>query len=304
MKFYVGLTDTEWFENLRSLQPDEVNFWKPSGRAFKALEPGAPFLFKLRRARYIVGGGYFIRFTQLPVEITWDIFGQKNGLPDYESFRAAIQDYRQWQSNPRPEVGSIVLSAPFFLDEDDWIPQPEDWSSNLVQGKGYDTDDPIGAAVWAMVEARLQRMPAQVELEKTDDESSNRYSIGLAKHRLGQGAFRVLVTEAYNRCCAFTNERTLPALVAGHIKPYAKSGPHDVRNGVLMRADLHALFDQGYMTITEDYIIEVSPRIKEEYENGRAYYALHGNRIRLPEQVSDYPDAKYIRWHNENVYIP
>ncbi len=59
--------------------------------------------------------------------------------------------------------------------------------------------------------------------------------------RLGQGAFRVMVTEAYQRRCAITGEKTLPVLNAAHIKPYAEEGPHEVRNGLLLREDLHTL---------------------------------------------------------------
>ena len=49
----------------------------------------------------------------------------------------------------------------------------------------------------------------------------------------------------------------LPVLEAAHIKAYAESGPHHISNGVFMRADLHKLFDAGYMTITKDYRVEI-----------------------------------------------
>ena len=126
----------------------------------------------------------------------------------------------------------------------------------------------------------------------------------MIRPRLGQGAFRVLVTEAYNRRCAFTGERTLPVLNAAHIKPYSQNGPHVVNNGLLLREDLHTLFDRGYMTMTEDYRIEVSKRIKEDYGNGREYYKMHGNNLPvLPRNKLELPAKEYIRWHNENVYI-
>ena len=108
-------------------------------------------------------------------------------------------------------------------------------------------------------------------------EDSPRYGTPqLIQPRLGQGIFRVAVMDAYSRACAVTQEHSLPALEASHIQPYAKDGPHDVRNGVLLRADLHRLFDQGYVTITPEHRLEVSPRLKEDYQNGRSYYPLHG----------------------------
>lgn len=63
--------------------------------------------------------------------------------------------------------------------------------------------------------------------------------------RLGQGTFRIVVTDAYERQCAVTGERTLPVLEAAHVRPYGRSGPHDPRNGLLLRSDLHTLFDRG-----------------------------------------------------------
>jgi len=82
----------------------------------------------------------------------------------------------------------------------------------------------------------------------------------LIRPRLGQGAFRVSVTEAYNRACAVTQEHSLPALEAAHIRPFAKEGPHEVRNGLLLRADLHRLFEQGYLTVTPNHRLEVIRR--------------------------------------------
>jgi putative restriction endonuclease len=108
--------------------------------------------------------------------------------------------------------------------------------------------------------------------------------------------------DAYSRACAVTQEHSLPALEASHIQPYAKDGPHDVRNGVLLRADLHRLFDQGYVTITPECRLEVSPRLKEDYRNGRSYYPLHGHQVSLPASKQDAPGTEFLRWHNERVY--
>jgi putative restriction endonuclease len=110
------------------------------------------------------------------------------------------------------------------------------------------------------------------------------------------------VTEAYERRCAVTGERTLPALDAAHIKPYSETGVHLVSNGVLLRRDLHALFDKGYVTITPAMQLEVSRRIREEFENGRDYYLHHGATIRTPRAPSQRPAAEFLEWHNANIY--
>lgn len=132
-----------------------------------------------------------------------------------------------------------------------------------------------------------------------------RYGSGqIVYPRLGQGAFRVVVTEAYHRRCAISGERTLPVLQAAHIKPYSLEGPHHPHNGLLLRQDLHTLFDRGYITISENLDIEVSKRIKQDYGNGREYYAFHGKKlIEIPERTIDRPDAQFLQWYNENIYL-
>jgi putative restriction endonuclease len=125
----------------------------------------------------------------------------------------------------------------------------------------------------------------------------------LARTRLGQGAFRVLVIDAYQRRCAVTGEKTLPVLEAAHIKPYASQGPHQVSNGLLLRSDLHKLFDVGYLTVTPEFKLEVSPRLREEWQNGREYYAHHGEALGfIPADPVNRPNTEFLRWHNEVVF--
>ncbi len=98
-------------------------------------------------------------------------------------------------------------------------------------------------------------------------------------------------------------EKTLPVLEAAHIKPYVESGPHFISNGILLRPDMHKLFDGGYLTITSNYKVEVSSRIKQKFENGKEYYQYHGKDLMfLPNREIEKPDKKYIDWHNVNKY--
>jgi len=56
------------------------------------------------------------------------------------------------------------------------------------------------------------------------------------------------------------------------------------------------------MTVTSDYRIEVSQRIKDEFHNGREYYSLQGNEIGLPDREEFRPDSTLLEWHNTNVF--
>ena len=100
-----------------------------------------------------------------------------------------------------------------------------------------------------------------------------------------------------------TRERTLPALEAAHTRPFAEGGEHEASNGVLLRRDIHSLFDAGYVTITPTLTFEVSRRIKQEFENGRQYYELHGRTIAAPDDPRSVPDRAALTWHNEKVYL-
>lgn len=312
MKFYLGVTNNSWFNYLSRISPEDVNFWQPGGKTnFKILPPNGPFLFKLKGQLNAIGGiGFFSSHTFLPISVAWDIFGNRNGCETFEEFRRIILNYRHDKTDINPTIGCIVLTNPIFFPEEDWIETPKDWAASIVQGKSYSTEEETGRYIWIQVEKLLQKYLAGQPTEEgksqllLEEPASPAYGNSiLTKVRLGQRAFRVLITDAYLRRCAMTGERTLPVLEAAHIKPFVRSGPHFISNGILLRSDVHKLFDAGYITLTGDFKIEVSHRIKEEYENGREYYQYHGkNLICLPGRDLDKPNKNYIDWHNSNIY--
>lgn len=114
---------------------------------------------------------------------------------------------------------------------------------------------------------------------------------------------RVLVTDAYKRRCAITGENTLFALEAAHIVPYANVGTHDVTNGLLLRADFHRLFDVGLVGVTPDLRVKISPRIREAYFNGKAYYRMNDQPLSVvPERPDLRPDPDRLDWHIKNCF--
>ena len=117
MKFWVGITDDEWYEFLSLKHPDELNFWQPtSATSFRAIPAGAPFLFKLHSPQnYIAGGGFFVRHSILPLALAWEAFEEKNGAPDFETLLRLIQKHRAKKDtaiNPNLEIGCIILNNP------------------------------------------------------------------------------------------------------------------------------------------------------------------------------------------------
>ncbi len=300
----VAVTDYEWFSTLKQQHGiTEVNFWSPSAKQFRSLQPGELFLFKLHSPHnMIVGGGIFAHSNILPCYLAWQSFSTANGAHSLEEMELGIAKYRT--SNQRTfDIGCRILTQPFFFDEPDWIAQPRDWSPNIVTYKRYNTGEEEGYRLWEEVQARLARRRDTESEESEIGEPPALYgSPHLVTPRLGQGAFRTLVTDVYSRRCAVTRERTLPALEAAHIVPFSKNGPHEAKNGLLLRRDIHSLFDAGYVTVTPELNFEVSRSIREEFENGHEYYSLHGTRIQVPKKPDLRPHAEWLSWHNENVY--
>ena len=111
------------------------------------------------------------------------------------------------------------------------------------------------------------------------------------------------VTDAYERHCAVTGEKTLPVLDAAHIRPVAQGGGHRVDNGLLLRSDIHTLFDRGYVTVTPDFQFRVSERLRNDWQNGRVYYALDKQSIHLPGADSAQPSRTELEWHADTVFL-
>jgi putative restriction endonuclease len=255
-----------------------------------------------------VGGGFFSHYSVLPGSFAWGAYGEKNGAQTESEMRRRIEKYRKRRrlrtdAAADYNIGCILLQSPFFFAQEEWIPVP-DWPMQTVQGKGFSNDEQAGRRIWAEVTLRLQaRMVNAVESELVED--ARRFGQPqTVLPRLGQAAFRVIVTDVYRRQCALTNSHILHVLDAAHIRPYSDGGSHSPSNGLLLRQDLHTLFDRGYLTVSPEYRVEVSRRLKDEFDNGKEYYALAGKSIFLPENPALRPSREQLTWHNENRYRP
>ncbi len=309
MRGYIGNTDFEWYRFLGSQHSlDEVNFWQPSGgRGFKAIRPGEPFFFRLKAPHNAIAGfGYFARFSVLPAWLAWESFQISNGARDFDEMRARIERYRRRNKSAPPErpgdyqIGCIMVASPVFFPEALWIREPHDWAPNIVSGRGEDLTTGEGLRIFTECLERTSGLGVQLGIAEVP---TDRYGEpALVAPRLGQGIFRVSVLDAYDRACAVTGEHSLPVLEAAHIKPYSAGGTHDVRNGLLLRSDIHKLFDLGYVTVTPEYRFAISDALNDDFHNGRTYYAEAGRQLQVPHAEELQPDRELLAWHAEEVW--
>lgn len=309
-KGFICMTDKGWFDHLSQRAEEEVNFWRPSSTsAFRALSPGEPLLFKLKKAQggKIVGFGFYLTHAVMNIKDAWDFFGQGNGVASLDELRRRVVKYANVSANLAPlshQIGCILLSAPVFFPETHWVDEPSDWKPQIVQGKGYDLTVGEGKRIWReCLEAALATnltLPVKQDLEE-ERESIRLGKPRIIRPRLGQGTFRLAVRDAYKQC-AVTGEHALPALDAAHIKPFASEGPHTVSNGLLLRADIHRLFDGGYVTVSPDYEFKVSDALDAEFGNGKLYYAMEDRKILLPEDLANQPDRAFLECHRDSIF--
>lgn len=301
---YIGNTDFEW-QSFLSTHPEfqEINFWQPSGnRSFHAIAPGQPFFFRLKSPHNAIAGfGYLSRHEILPAWLAWDTFGMANGAASFHEMLQRIAKYRRGPIEPHGNhrIGCLMIVEPIFFRESEWVREPAGWHQNIVQGKTIDLSEGEGLRISKESNARAL---GYASLSKEGPETACYGEPLMVRPRLGQGSFRFAVESAYGSACAITGEHSRPVLDAAHIRPYAQQGPHEVSNGLLLRSDIHRLFDKGYVTVTSEFRFEVSRRLKDDYSNGRSYYGLHGQPIHLPARPQDHPDRQMLAWHNQTLF--
>lgn len=112
--------------------------------------------------------------------------------------------------------------------------------------------------------------------------------------RRGQPDFRERLLAAYNRRCAVTGCDAIAALEAAHIRPYSGASSCRVTNGLLLRADIHSLFDLNLIGIDpRSLMIVLAQEIRHT-----SYKALNGKSLALPDDARSHPskDALRERW--------
>ena len=253
----------------------------------------------------MVGGGFFSDSARLRVSEAWELFGEANGVASMEQMRARIGRYLRSPigMGEDPVIGCLFVRDVRFFPEDATAAPPPRFASNIVQGKSYDLADQAAAPYFEELLCLL--LGTQVELDFGEPWHRPGPVFGdprLAPYRLGQRSFQAVVLDAYHRRCAISGTHITPVLQAAHIRPVAAGGEHRLDNGLLLRSDVHTLFDRGYVGVDPRYRLLVSPRLREDFGNGDQFYARAGKVIDLPEHRIDRPQRDFLEWHLDEVY--
>ncbi len=264
-----------------------------------------------------MGGGFFDEYVELRVSEAWTIWGAANGVSDESELAARARAYRSRTTSfpdPDPTIGCVILRNIFFAKPGEELREPPHWARNIVTHLAYDLSEPrqhvdteyVGRAFAALQHRARVDLAWEPDLrEVTLDWEGPRYGLPvLVRPRMGQGHFKRAVAAAYRHRCAITRSATFPSLEAAHIRPFAVGGEHAVSNGLLLRTDVHRLYDRGYLSIDPDLRLRVSPQLREHGWNGVEFYQREaaGFLIAEPDDPSLKPNREALAWHLETKF--
>lgn len=288
--FAISPTDVEWFKFLRTEGLNsEINFWTPTPWNVSRLASGDKLYFMLKSPIRKIGGyGQFVEYKNMSINDAWNKYGFKNGCTSKQELIDRLDKYKASNSSDErsvtdSEIGCIVLTNAVYYDDDKFLDLDNydiDFSRFIVKIKYYNENDPLEIATESMVK-EFELLPTSLEKLKKSR---------LVTERKGQGNFRAIITTAYSNKCCITNETTPELLEAAHIQPYFDENSNHVKNGLLLRVDLHKLYDNGLLYIDESFKIHISPEVKSEY-----YQKLNGTTIRLPENSNLHPSKEALK---------
>ena len=148
------------------------------------------------------------------------------------------------------------------------------------------------AGLLSSFEEHLSEVPVDAFDPSTIEDGRQRLFAAIAR-RQGQGLFRNALLSAYSGRCAITRARTPWVLEAAHIVPYRGTKTNVLQNGLLLRADVHTLFDLGLISIEpSERKIRVATLLRRS-----SYRVLHERPLLQPKMVSARPSGNALAYH-------
>lgn len=233
------------------------------------------------------------------------MFGEANGATSLERMRARIAHYRHEPIGPHddPEIGCVfVRNVTFFPDSLAHDPPPG-FAANIVQGKSFDMADRQVSGYFGDLMQLVLGVAIEIDFSQPWHAAGPVFGDPrLAPYRLAQQSFKAVVLSAYHGHCAITGNKIRPVLQAAHIRPVSDGGENRLDNGLLLRSDVHTMFDRGYLAVDQSHRLLVSPRLRGDFGNGEQFYAKAGQVIALPDRKADRPQQGFLQWHLDTIF--
>ncbi|RDI05494.1 HNH endonuclease [Flavobacterium sp. AG291] len=293
--FAISPTDKDWYNYLKQNQFNSyINFWTPTPWNISRLKEGNRLYFMLKSPIRKIGGfGEFVEYKNMTAEAAWNEFGYRNGRESKADFLNGIQKYIDKNSDKYGkrllnsfsyQIGCIVLKNCQFWDEEYYKLPAEyniEFANQVVTIKYYEEYDSFLQSDFENDSFDLVQEPRERKKQLTNI-------------RNGQGAFKGKILKAYRNACCVTGETIPELLEAAHIQQYKSKTSNHVQNGLLLRVDIHRLFDNNLIFIDGDYVIHVSDLVGNEY-----YKRFDGKKITLPDIESEYPSTEALELKRE-----
>lgn len=192
------------------------------------------------------------------------------------------------QTTPKPNARYHVLGLAFI----------NGWDAGyfVLDGlsvSGYELVRDSGRTVSTSTATLADAIARPFDPHCGDERSSP--AIRAIRIRQGQAGFRSQLLDLYGRRCAITRYDSAEALEAAHIVPYRGPVTNHPQNGLLLRADLHTLFDVGLLAIHED----TRRLIISRELRGTSYEAYANTKVTLPEQSHLQPSGVALALHRQ-----
>jgi putative restriction endonuclease len=294
--FAIATTDLDWFFDLRAGATGRVvNFWTPTPWHVKGLHLGDRLYFMLKAPIRKIGGfGLFVRYSDMTAEKAWTTYGLGNGVPSREALVSKINWFATKRSkgytpSSDPHIGCIELSDVVTLDDKGFV-APEDYghlfANQVVKLKYFAEPDRLSPIIRTVLGLSPETKPFALVNGPAQRLLTTR------KDRKGQSAFRQEVLRNYGyRCCA-VGEPVVELLEAAHIQPYVDERSNHPQNGLCLRVDLHRLFDEGLLALSDDHKLQVSAKLKDT-----SYEELDGKLIAPPTNPEALPSPEALAAH-------
>lgn len=252
--------------------------------------PTDPLTAQLDSALAATGNWHFNSKTRLT-----------EGEPGFDAFGSAADLIAHLKASG-DEAGGGVICRVYAIDEIQGVDVQQEFKTAL----GIFTPLLARCAPTAwdtairVAQQAVQKFTDDQQVDPENEVDGRKKVLAEVARRQGQKAFRGRLIDAYGGACAITGTSVLDVLQAAHIRPYNGPKTNHVTNGLLLRADIHTLFDLKLVTVDPSSMtVCVSPLLADT-----PYASFHGSPLGLPPKPAQRPSGAALANHHAALKVP